>query len=253
MPLIITGLGAYLACKPETIPTSAEQYQGNTQNIDEAIIRTVAVYGVVFALAHCHQKNISFTPPVKKYNYHENLLRMAGIVNCESRSCATPQHISDELKLSSFRRFSTLNADHGMALSAFTALVTASSLTDPLSCVISSLSAAYGPLHFGATQSALSALAEVGNLENVPSFLEQVKSGKRKLFGYGHRSYRGGGDPRMPYVKDVLEDMRSFIDSNPLFKISQHIEKLASEDEYFLRRGLFPNADFYGHFIFSAM
>ena len=146
-----------------------------------------------------------------------------------------------------------LNADHGMALSVFSALVTASSLTDPVSCVISSLSAAYGPLHFGATQSAQAALMEIESPENVASFMDQVKSGKRTLFGYGHRSYKGVADPRMPFVKSILSDMSGYTKGNPLFKVAQRIEQMASSDDYFTSRGLFPNADFYGHFIFTGM
>ena len=175
--------------------------------------------------------------------YYENLFRMAGVVD---EATSRP----DPIKLSCFRRFAMLNADHGMALAVFAALVTASSLIDPISCLISSLSAAYGPLHFGATESAQSALRGIGTPSRVPQFIADVKRGKTKLFGYGHRSYKGI-DPRVRFIKSILEDMDT--SANPLFHIAQRIEEVASSDDYFTSRGLHPNADFYGNFVFTGM
>lgn len=136
-------------------------------------------------------------------------------------------------------------------LSVFSALVTASSRTDPISCLISAISAAYGPLHFGATLSAQRALQEIGTPDNVPSFLEEVKQGKRKLFGYGHCAYKRM-DPRVRLIRDLLQVLNLDPAKNQLLSITQRIEQLASEDEYFRRCGLYPNADLYGHFVFSA-
>jgi len=136
-----------------------------------------------------------------------------------------------------------------MALAVFSALVTASSLTAPISCLISSVAAAYGPLHFGATESARHALREIGDPNNIPRFLDEVKSGKRKLFGYGHRSYKGI-DPRVQPIQAILKDL---MDPDPLLKLAETIEVAASTDGYFLSRQLYPNADFYGNFVFTGM
>ena len=143
-----------------------------------------------------------------------------------------------------------LNADHGMALTVFSGLVTASSLTDPISCLISAIAAAHGPLHFGATESAQLALREIRSPTNVPAFIEEVKKGKQKLFGYGHRSYKGI-DPRVRPIQSILKDLH--VSSNALFKVAQRIEQVASTDDYFGKRGLYPNADFYGNFVFTGM
>ncbi|EAU32144.1 conserved hypothetical protein [Aspergillus terreus NIH2624] len=168
---------------------------------------------------------------------------MAGLLNQPS---ATP----DGVKISCFRRFALLNADHGMALSVFSALVTASSLPDPLSSVLSAVAAAYGPLHFGATETAHRTLREIGSPDNVPSFIEEVKNGRRKLFGYGHRAYKGV-DPRVQPIQSILKDLD--MSSNGLLKIAERIEQTASTDDYFLKRGLYPNADFYGNFVFTGI
>ncbi|KAE8399567.1 citrate synthase-like protein [Aspergillus pseudonomiae] len=245
LPLILAGLSAYLACFPDTIPASthANLYQGNLHNVDHAVIRTVAAYGVIFGLVNSHRKGIDFQPPSPENSLCENLFTMAGLVD---RASSRP----DPVKLSCFRRFAMLNADHGMALAAFATLVTASSLTDPISCLISAVAAAYGPLHFGATVSAQRTLREIGSTGKVPEFIKDVKAGRTKLFGYGHRSYKGH-DPRVRPIQSILKDLD--LSSNNHLKIAERIEEIASADEYFRRRSLYPNADFYGNFVFTAI
>ncbi|KAE8363262.1 citrate synthase-like protein [Aspergillus caelatus] len=245
LPLILAGLSAYLACFPDTIPASthASLYQGNVRNVDDAVIRTVAAYGVIFGLVNSHRKGIEFQLPSPENGYRANLFTMAGLVD---RDSSRP----DPVKLSCFRRFTMLNADHGMALTVFSTLVTASSLTDPISCLISAVAAAYGPLHFGATVSAQRTLREIGRTDKVPEFIEEVKNGQRKLFGYGHRLYKGL-DPRVRPIQSILKDLE--LSSNQYLKITERIEEVASADDYFRRRGLYPNADFYGNFVFTAI
>lgn len=230
---------------PETIPsfTNANLYLGNSENVDRAIIRTVAHYAVVFGLVSSHRKAISFKPASLENTYYQNFFTMAGLIDKSTRQ-------PDPVKLSCFRRFAMLNADHGMALAVFSALVTASSLTDPISCLITAVAAAHGPLHFGATESAQRALREIGSPANVPAFIEAVKNGKHKLFGYGHRSYKGI-DPRVRPIQSILKDLD--MGSDPLLKVAEKIEEVASADDYFKTRGLYPNADFYGNFVFTGM
>ncbi|KAL4980981.1 citrate synthase-like protein [Aspergillus desertorum] len=243
LALMLTGLSTYLSCIPESIPasTNAHQYRANRENVDNAVLRTVAAYAVVFGIVASHRKSIPFTPPSQDRTYCENLFTMAGLVDPVA---GTP----DPVKLSCFRRFAMLNADHGMALTVFSALVTASSLTDPVSCVITSVASAWGPLHFGATESAQRALTDIGTEAGIPAFLDEVKQGRKRLFGYGHRSYKGI-DPRVRFIQSILQDLPS----TRLLKLAEAIERAASGDDYFRSRGLYPNADFYGNFVFTGI
>ena len=245
MPMVFAGLAAYLGSNPHMIPASngGNIYQGNVEKTDQAIIKTVAAYAVVVGLAASHRRGIKFTPASKECTYIENLFRMMGMVDSTTGR-------PDPMKLSCFRRFTALNMDHGMALAVFSTLVTASSLTDPISCLIASLAAAYGPLHFGATEAAHITLCSIGGKANVPAFIEEIKQGKRKLFGYGHRTYKGT-DPRVRPIKELVED--SGANADPLIEVAKEIERLASADDFFKSRGLHPNADFYGNFVFTAM
>lgn len=245
MPMVVAGLAAYMGCNPASIPAfnGGNIYHGNAKLVDEGVIRTVGAYAVVVGLAASHRKGINFTPASTQNTYYENLFTMIGIVNPSSGR-------PDPLHLSCFRRFAVLNADHGMTLSTFVLLATASSLADPMSCLISAIAAAYGPLHFGAPEAACRTLEQIGSPKNVPSFIEEVKRGKRRLFGFGHRVYKVV-DPRLGPIKDILSELDAA--ANPLLTVAQEIEKVASADEYFKTRHLDANADFYGHFVFTSM
>lgn len=218
-------------------------YQIDTNQADQIILQTVAAYAVVFGAVRSHRLDIPWSNPSLHQTYYENLFTMAGVLD-PGTNCPDP------IRISCFRRFGNLNAEHGMALTVFSALVSASSLTDPVSCLISAVTAAHGPLHFGATESAQRALHEIGEPKNVPAFIEEVKAGKRKLFGYGHRTYKGM-DPRVRPIQSILKDMSDI--HQPLLKVAEAIEDAAEKDGYFRSRGLYPNADFYGNFVFTGM
>jgi citrate synthase len=230
---------------PDVIPASAEatMYQSDIERVDDIILKTVAAYGGIFAFVRCHRLGLTPEPPSWDLPFYENIFKMSRLVDKASNQV-------DPVKISCFRRFGNLNAEHGMALLVFSTLVTASSLTDPISCLISAVAAAHGPLHFGATESAQRSLRQIGEPKNVPAFIEEIKTGKRKLFGYGHRTYKGM-DPRVRPIQSILKDL-DHVDQ-PLLKVAQAIEKEAEKDEYFLSRGLYPNADFYGNFVFTGM
>ncbi|KAI3293261.1 hypothetical protein DTO002I6_4912 [Penicillium roqueforti] len=245
LPLVLAGLSAYLACTPDVIPatTNPTIYQRDIKRADQIILRTVAAYAVVFGAVRSHRLGIPWKSPSIHQTYYENLFAMAGLVDPKTNR-------PDPTRVSCFRRFGNLNAEHGMALTVFSTVVTASSLTDPVSCLIATVAAAHGPLHFGTTESAQLALRNIGEPKNVPAFIEDIKSGKQKLFGYGHRTYKGM-DPRVRPIQSILKDMTDV--NQPLLKVAEAIEEAASKDEFFSTRGLYPNADFYGNFVFTGI
>lgn len=243
--MIVAGLSAYLANRPQDIPAVAggNIYHGNRQRVNKAIVRVVAAWAVVIGLSTCHRRSIKFVPASPDQTFYENLFIMMGHVNEITGKV-------DLKKLQCFQRFGALSIDHGMANSTFAMLVTCSTLADPLSALISALTAAYGPLHFGAPESAYRTMTQLGKPENVPSLIEEVKRGERRLFGYGHRSYRTD-DPRIRPIKILLDELDAA--SNPLLAVAREIDRIASNDEYFKSRGLHANADLYGVFFYIAM
>ncbi|KAF2215727.1 hypothetical protein CERZMDRAFT_34664, partial [Cercospora zeae-maydis SCOH1-5] len=244
LPMVLAGLSVYLAVDETSIPAynGGNIYHNNPQRVDKAILTTVAAYAVAIGVATSHRKGIAFTPPSIESNYWGNLFLMMGLADPATGKL-------DAIKFSCFRRFAALNSDHGMALSSYTMLTATSGLADPISGVIASLAASYGPLHYGAPECAYRSLKQLSGPQDVPNFLDEVKKGHRRLFGYGHRTYKTV-DPRLPPIKEMLRELS--METDPMFQIAKEIDRISSEDEYFVKRGLHANADFYGVFVFTG-
>ncbi|MHC5019660.1 MAG: citrate synthase [Planctomycetota bacterium] len=127
-----------------------------------------------------------------------------------------------------------------------------SSQVDPYSAIAGAAAALYGPLHGGANEMVLRMLREIGHTENIPGFLERVKSGEVRLMGFGHRVYKNY-DPRATVIRKTAEQVFEVTGRNPLIDIATELERIALEDEYFIKRKLYPNVDFYSGIIYQAM
>ena len=245
VPIVIAGLSAYIANKPEDIPSYAggNIYHGNLDRINKGVVRTLATWAVVVSLTARHLEGTQFVAASPSEKFYENLFTMMGHVDPVSG-------VPDPIQLRCFRRFGALSIDGGLTNSTFAMLVTSSTLADPISSMISALTAAYGPLHFGAPASAYKIMTKLEIPENVPWLIESVKRGERRLFGYGHRTF-AVTDPRIRPIQLLLDELDA--KSNPLLSVAQEIDRLASSDEYFKKRGLNANADLYGVFFYITM
>ncbi|MEO7987083.1 MAG: citrate/2-methylcitrate synthase, partial [Gemmatimonadales bacterium] len=110
----------------------------------------------------------------------------------------------------------------------------------------------YGPLHGGANEAVLQMLDEIGDKKNIPRFIEEVKAGRGRLMGFGHRVYKSY-DPRAKLIKKVADEVFEQTGLNPKLEIALEMERIALEDEYFIKRKLYPNVDFYSGLIYQAM
>ncbi len=128
----------------------------------------------------------------------------------------------------------------------------ASTGMDPYNCVMGAASALYGPSHGGANEAALKMLEEIGSIDNIPEFIEQVKAKKRKLMGFGHRVYKSY-DPRAKILRRIADQVFQVMGRNPLIDVAKELERIALSDEYFIKRNLYPNVDFYSGLIYKAM
>ncbi|HEX8825925.1 MAG TPA: citrate/2-methylcitrate synthase, partial [Archangium sp.] len=113
-------------------------------------------------------------------------------------------------------------------------------------------SALYGPRHGGANEAVIKMLTEIGSLDNVEAFVGDVKQGKGKLQGFGHRVYKSYV-PRAKVIKRVADEVFEVTGKNPLLEIAVELERIALQDEYFVKRKLYPNVDFYSGLIYEAM
>jgi citrate synthase len=127
-----------------------------------------------------------------------------------------------------------------------------SSKADPYVALAGAAAALYGPLHGGANEQVLRMLRRIERKENIPDFIAGVKEGKERLMGFGHRVYKNY-DPRAKIIKSAAEDVFEVTGTNPLLDIALELEKIALEDDYFVKRKLYPNVDFYSGLIYEAL
>jgi citrate synthase len=145
-----------------------------------------------------------------------------------------------------------LHADHEQNCSANTIRCVGSSHVDPFCASAAATAALYGPLHGGANEEALRMLMEIGSVQKVPEFIKRVKAGETRLMGFGHRIYKNY-DPRARIIKRIAYEVFDLMGKNPLLEIALECERIALEDEYFIKRKLYPNVDFYTGLIYQSM
>ncbi|CAG7865923.1 unnamed protein product [Brassica rapa] len=145
-----------------------------------------------------------------------------------------------------------LHAEHEMNCSTAAARHLASSGVDVYAAISGAVGALYGPLHGGATDAVSKMLSEIGTVENIPDFIQSLKKKKRRLSGFGHRVYKNY-DPRAKVVKKLAYEVFSIVGKDPLIEVAVALEKAALSDEYFVKRKLYPNVDFYSGLVYRAM
>ena len=145
-----------------------------------------------------------------------------------------------------------LHADHEQNCSTSAVRSVGSSQVDPYSAVTAGIGALYGPLHGGANEAVLRMLRRIESTDNIPAFIEGVKAGNERLMGFGHRVYKNF-DPRATIIKTACDDVFEVTGVNPLLAIAVELERIALQDDYFVKRKLYPNVDFYSGLIYEAL
>ncbi|NTU92711.1 MAG: citrate synthase [Chlorobiaceae bacterium] len=145
-----------------------------------------------------------------------------------------------------------LHADHEQNCSTNAVRSVGSSMVDPYSAIAAGCAALYGPLHGGANEAVIHMLNEIGSIDRIPEFIKSVKSGEGRLMGFGHRVYKNY-DPRAKIIKEIAFQVFEETGKNPLLDMALELERIALEDDYFVKRKLYPNVDFYSGLIYQAM
>ncbi len=218
---------------------------GNPENRMLQITRLIAKMPTLGAFAFRHQLGKPYVYPDNRLSYTANFLAMLF-------KMSEPTYVADERLVHALEVLFILHADHEQNCSTNAVRSVGSSQVDPYSAVAAGVAALYGPLHGGANEAVLAMLKRIGTTDNVPDFIGGVKEGKEKLMGFGHRVYKNY-DPRAKIIKKACDDVFEVTGVNPLLKIAQELEKIALEDEYFVKRKLYPNVDFYSGLIYEAL
>jgi len=207
--------------------------------------RLVAKMPTLAAFAYRHAKGFPFVYPDPDLSYAGNFLNMMF-------RRAEPKYVPDPVLERALDVLFILHADHEQNCGTNAMRSVGSSRVDPYSATAGAAAALYGPLHGGANEAVLKMLMEIGEVSNVPAYVERVKAGEFRLMGFGHRVYKNY-DPRAMIIKDIADEVFEVTGRNPLLDIALALEKIALEDEYFVKRKLYPNVDFYSGIIYQAM
>ena len=212
---------------------------------DKQIVRLLAKMPTIAAGAHRHSVGMPFVYPDNNLDFCGNFLSMMWKV-------AEARYEPDPILSKALDLLFILHADHEQNCSATALRVVGSSHADPYSSVAAATAALYGPRHGGANEAVIRMLTRIGTVDNVEPFIADVKAGKTRLQGFGHRVYKNY-DPRAQIIKRTADEVFSVTGRNPLLDIALKLEEVALADDYFVSRKLYPNVDFYSGLIYQAM
>jgi citrate synthase len=207
--------------------------------------RIIGKMPTIAAFAYRHSRGMPYAYPDNDLSYTGNFLNMLF-------KMTEIQYKPDPVLEKALDVLFILHADHEQNLSTSAMRSVGSSQVDPYSSIAAAAASLFGPLHGGANEAVLLMLREIGSTKNIPAFIQKVKSGERLLMGFGHRIYKNY-DPRAKIIKRIAYEVFEVTGKNPLLDIAVELERIALEDEYFIKRKLYPNVDFYSGIIYQAM
>ena len=239
MGMLISTVGALSTFYPEAKNIFDEKLR------EKQIHRLIAKMPTLAAFAYRYGRGLPYAYPDNDLSYTGNFLNMM-------LKMTEPKYKPNPVIERALDILFILHADHEQNCSANAVRAVGSSHVDPYSAVAAGIAALYGPLHGGANEAALRMLMEIGSKDKVPEFIKRVKAGEGRLMGFGHRIYKSY-DPRAKIVKETADKVFEVTGLNPLLEIALEVERIALEDEYFIKRRLYPNVDFYTGLIYQSL
>lgn len=237
------------------VVSSLSAFYHDTLDIRDTAQRELAAYRLLAkvptlaSMTYKYSIGQPFIYPDNSLSYGENLLKMMFAVPCE-------EYKVDPVRARAVEKIFMLHADHEQNASTSTVRLCGSSGANPFAVISAGIASLWGPAHGGANEAVIIMLEEIGAPDRIPSFIERAKDKNDpfRLMGFGHRVYKSY-DPRASVLKrtchEVLDSMS--IDNDPLLQIATELEKIALNDEYFIKRKLYPNVDFYSGMIYRAL
>ena len=221
------------------------------RNVHDPEVRKLQIYRLIgkvptiAAYTYRHSLGFPYVYPDNDLSYTENFMNMLW-------KMAEPKYQANRVLARALDILFILHADHEQNCSANAMRAVGSSQADPFVATAAAAAALSGPLHGGANEEVLKMLDEIGSKENIPAYIERVKAGQVKLMGFGHRIYKNY-DPRARIIKQAADQVFEVTGKNPKLEIALELERIALQDEYFIKRKLYPNVDFYSGIIYQAM
>lgn len=221
----------------------------NPEHRRRSAYRLIAKVPTIAAMCYRYSMGFPFVFPRNEMSYAENFLN-------QMFSMPSTDDKPDPVLVKAMDRIFTLHADHEQNCSTSTVRLAGSSGANPFACIASGIASLWGPAHGGANEACLKMLHEIGDVKNIPEYIDRAKDKNDpfRLMGFGHRVYKNF-DPRAKVMREsaheVLEAMGKKDD--PILKVAMELERIALEDPYFVEKKLYPNVDFYSGIILSAI
>jgi citrate synthase len=211
--------------------------------------RLIAKLPTITAMTYKYNMGQPFMYPKNKLSYVENFLYMTFGTPCEDWK-------PNAVLTRAMERVLILHADHEQNASTSTVRLAGSTGANPFACIAAGVASLWGPAHGGANEAVLKMLDQIGDAKNIPAYIKRVKDREdhSMLFGFGHRVYKNY-DPRAKIIQRTCHEVLEELDlkDDKLFKLAMALEKVALEDEYFIKRKLYPNVDFYSGIVYKAL
>ncbi|MFM8554341.1 MAG: citrate synthase [Acidimicrobiales bacterium] len=220
------------------------KYIFDSASLEKQTMRLIAKVPTIAAMCHRFSQGLPFVLPNNSMSYAQNFLNMMFKIGDNYEVDPVLARAMDILFI--------LHADHEQNCGTTAMRVVSSAHSDPYTATAAAAAALYGPLHGGANEAVVRMLTEIGNIENVPTFIEEVKGGSGRLMGFGHRVYKNF-DPRATIIKKTAYEVFEVTGKNPLLDVALKLEEVALSDDYFKSRKLYPNVDFYSGLIYQAL
>ncbi|ELR98949.1 citrate synthase [Gloeocapsa sp. PCC 73106] len=206
--------------------------------IRQAVVRLLAKIPTMVAAFKLMRKGNDPVQPNDDLGYSANFLYML------------TERPPDPLAARIFDVCLTLHAEHTINASTFSAMVTASTLTDPYAVVASAVGTLAGPLHGGANEEVLVMLEEIGSKENVLPYVEKCIANKHKIMGFGHRVYKVK-DPRATILQSLAQELFAATGYDDYYDIAVELENVIAEK--LGSKGIYPNVDFYSGLVYRKL
>lgn len=210
----------------------------NPVYIQKAVVRLLAKIPTMVAAFQMMRKGNDPVQPRDDLDYAANFLYMLN------------EREPDPLSARIFDICLTLHAEHTINASTFSAMVTASTLTDPYAVVASAVGTLAGPLHGGANEEVIEMLQQIGSVENVRPFVDRCIAEKSKIMGFGHRVYKVK-DPRATILQGLAEQLFEKFGQDEYYAIALEMEQAVSER--LGHKGIYPNVDFYSGLVYRKL
>jgi citrate synthase len=210
--------------------------------------RMIAKMPTIAAACFKHNVGEPIMYPRNDLSYVGNFLRMMFATPCEDYRLSPVAEKALNLLF-------ILHADHEQNASTSTVRLAGSSGANPFACIAAGIASLWGPAHGGANEAVLDMLEEIGEMSNIDKYIAKAKDKNDpfRLMGFGHRVYKNY-DPRAKIIRKVCHEVLAEVNTqDPFFEMALRLEEIALEDEYFVKRKLYPNVDFYSGIIYKAL